>query len=312
MNRQHHHPPACLKGAIKRHRSLRPCALRPATFGSSDGTGVCLPSLQTEEHEFNVFPHFNLLLDAEPFLNLMPRQAEDEPDYLKELLAQAGIDAQASSVAAKLQEVVIGELHHRVKNTLAIVSAITSQSLKTANSLEEATKTIADRLNALGVAQDLLVRERWTGAGCRTLIEAAVKAFQSKGLDQFEIAGDNIAISSGPAIALSMVIHELCTNAVKHGALSAPAGRVSISWSIFSKDNLKRFKLHWKERGGPPVYEPSRRSFGSRLIEQALPGQLQGEARLRFEPDGLSCEVNIPLNVMQERPLALVAPQARQ
>src|SRR6478736_988335 len=232
-------------------------------------------------------------------MSIKARQAEDEPDYLKELLAQAGIDAQASAFAAKLQEVVIGELHHRVKNTLAIVSAITSQSLRTANSLEEATKTIADRLHALGVAQDLLVRERWTGARCRSLIEAAVKAFQSKSLDQFDIAGDNIAISSGPAIALSMVIHELCTNAVKYGALSVPNGRVSISWAVADE----RFKLHWKERGGPPVHEPSRKSFGSRLIEQALPGQLQGEARLRFEADGLSCEVNIPLSVMQERPL---------
>ncbi|HLX16430.1 MAG TPA: HWE histidine kinase domain-containing protein [Bradyrhizobium sp.] len=95
----------------------------------------------------------------------MARNAEDEPDYLRELLTQAGIDAQASSVAAKLQQIVIGELHHRVKNILAIVSAITSQSLKTANSLEEATATIANRLHALGVAQDLLVRERWTAAG---------------------------------------------------------------------------------------------------------------------------------------------------
>jgi two-component sensor histidine kinase len=116
----------------------------------------------------------------------MSRKAEDEHDYLRELLAQAGIDAQASNLAAKLQEIVIGELHHRVKNTLAIVSAITSQSLKTANNLEEAAGTIADRLHALGVAQDLLVRERWTGAGCRTLIESAVKAFQSKGLDQLK------------------------------------------------------------------------------------------------------------------------------
>jgi two-component sensor histidine kinase len=256
--------------------------------------------------------YFDPLSVRETFLDVMPRQAEDEPDYLKELLAQAGIDAQASSVAAKLQEVIVGELHHRVKNTLAIVSAITSQSLRTANSLEEATKTIAGRIHALGVAQDLLLSERWTGAGCRTLIEHAVKAFQSKGLDRFEIGGDNIAVSSGPAIALSMVIHELCTNAIKYGALSAPAGRVSISWSVFSKDDLKRFKLRWKERGGPPVHQPSRRSFGSRLIEQALPGQLQGEARLRFELDGLSCEVNIPLNVLQERPQALVGPQARQ
>lgn len=94
-------------------------------------------------------------------MDAKPREAQDEPDYLRELLAKAGIDAQASTLAAKLQEVVIGELHHRVKNTLAIVSAITSQSLRNANSLEEATKTIADRLHALGVAQDLLVRERW-------------------------------------------------------------------------------------------------------------------------------------------------------
>jgi two-component sensor histidine kinase len=228
-----------------------------------------------------------------------PRHAEDEPDYLKELLAQAGIDAQASSVAAKLQEVVIGELHHRVKNTLAIVAAITSQSLRTAKSLEEADKTIGDRLQALGVAQDLLVRERWTGAGCRTLIESAVKAFQSKSLDQFEIEGDNIAISSGPALSLSMVIHELCTNAVKYGALSVPGGRVSISWTV--SDDPQRFLLHWKESGGPQVQEPARKSFGSRLIEQALPGQLKGEARLRFEPAGVNCEVNIPLSVMQER-----------
>ncbi|MGB7253736.1 MAG: sensor histidine kinase [Xanthobacteraceae bacterium] len=232
-----------------------------------------------------------------PMESAEPRRLEDEPDYLKELLAKAGIDAQAHTLAANLQEIVIGELHHRVKNTLAIVSAITSQSIKSASSLAEAGKTIGDRLQALAVAQDLLVRERWTGAGCRTLIESAVKAFQSKGLDQFEIAGENIAISSGPAVSLSMVIHELCTNAVKHGALSAAGGHVSISWTAADG----RFRLHWKESGGPAVREPTRKSFGSRLIEQALPGQLQGEARLKFETDGLSCEVNIPLTMMQER-----------
>ena len=252
------------------------CALD--ALAPSEATTRTPHLLQTDERE--------LICDGprssqtqEPPLDAKPRQAEDEPDYLKELLAQAGIDAQASSVAAKLQEVVIGELHHRMKNTLAIVSAITSQSLKSANSIEEATKTIGERLHALGVAQDLLVSERWTGAGCRTLIEGAVKAFQSKSLDQFEIAGDNIAVSSGPAISLSMVIHELCTNAVKHGALSAPNGRVLISWAV-SEDHPPRFQLHWKERGGPPVREPSRKSFGSRLIEQALPGHYRARLDL--------------------------------
>jgi two-component sensor histidine kinase len=229
-----------------------------------------------------------------------PKSIDNEPDYLKELLAKAGIDAQAHVLAAKLQEVVIGELHHRVKNTLAIVSAITSQSLRTAKSLQEAEKTIGDRLKALAIAQDLLIRERWTGASCRSLIESAVKAFQSTGIDQFEIAGDNLVISSGPALSLSMVIHELSTNATKYGALSVKEGRVSIAWFV-SQDDPKRFIMHWKESGGPVVLEPSRKSFGSRLIEQALPGQLKGEARLRFDPSGLSCEVNIPLSVMQER-----------
>jgi two-component sensor histidine kinase len=230
-----------------------------------------------------------------------PAQSIDnEPDYLKELLAKAGVDAQAHALAAKLQEVVIDELHHRVKNTLAIVSAITSQSLRTAQSLQEAEKTIGDRLRALAVAQDLLIRERWTGAGCRSLIESAVRAFQSTSMDQFEIVGDDLVISSGPALSLSMVIHELSTNATKYGALSVKEGRVSISWFV-SRDNPKRFIMHWKERDGPAVSEPSRKSFGSRLIEQALPGQLKGEARLRFDPGGLSCEVNIPLSVMQER-----------
>jgi two-component sensor histidine kinase len=233
-------------------------------------------------------------------MTISPRLTiEGEPDYLRELLAKAGIDAQASAIATELQDVVIRELHHRVKNTLAIVSAITSQSLKSANSLEEAAKTIGDRLQALGTAQDLLIRERWTGAGCRTLIENAVKAFQSKNLNQFDINGENIAISAGPAMSLSMVIHELCTNATKYGALSAADGRVSIEWTV-SDDEPMRFILHWKESGGPPVREPSRKSFGSRLIEQALPGQLKGEARLKFDPDGLSCEVNVPLNAMQE------------
>jgi len=229
-----------------------------------------------------------------------PRSIEDEPDYLKELLAKAGLDAQAHTLAVKLQEVVIGELHHRVKNTLAIVAAITSQSLRTAKSLEEASKAIGDRLKALGIAQDLLVRERWTGASCRTLIESAVKAFRSDSKNQFKIVGDNLTISSGPAVSLSMMIHELCTNAIKYGSLSAPNGQVSVEWTV-SREEPRRFILRWIETGGPVVKMPSRRSFGSRLIEQALPGQLQGEARLQYLPRGLICEINIPLSSMQER-----------
>ncbi|MES2751986.1 MAG: sensor histidine kinase [Pseudomonadota bacterium] len=232
------------------------------------------------------------------------RDVEGENDQLRQLLIQAGVEAEAHIVAAKLQTVLIGELHHRVKNMLAIASAIASQSLREAPSLDAAARTIGSRLAALGISHDLLIRESWSGAGCRTLIENAILAFQTDGLKQFTITGDNIAISSGPAVALSMVIHELCTNALKYGALSLPDGRVSIAWSVDA--DTKRFRLEWKESGGPNVVEPLKKNFGSRFIEQALPGQLQGEARLIFEPSGIVCDVNIPVSSLQEPVIALV------
>lgn len=237
----------------------------------------------------------------------MLRDIESENDQLRQLLIQAGVEAHAHAAAAKLQTVLIGELHHRVKNMLAIASAIASQSLRSATSIDAAEKTIANRLSALGMAHDLLIRESWTGAGCRTLIENAILAFQTEGLAQFTITGENIAVSSGPAVGLSMVIHELCTNALKYGALSVPDGRISISWSVDEK--AERFNLEWRESGGPPVTGPKERSFGSRFIEQALPGQLQGEARLLFEPSGLICHVNIPINSLQEPVIALNEPR---
>lgn len=235
------------------------------------------------------------------------RDVENENDQLRQLLIQAGVDAHAHAAAAKLQTVLIGELHHRVKNMLAIASAIASQSLRSATSIDAAAKTIASRLSALGVSHDLLVRESWTGAGCRTLIENAILAFQTEGLKQFSIVGDNIAVSSGPAVGLSMVIHELSTNALKYGALSVPGGRISITWSVDAE--AERFNLEWRESGGPPVTEPKEKNFGSHFIERALPGQLQGDARLIFEPSGLICRVNIPIASLQEPAMALNEPR---
>lgn len=238
-------------------------------------------------------------MDAVPRSNAQDtRDIAHENDLLREMLVQAGVEADAHIVAAKLQTVLIGELHHRVKNMLAIASAIASQSLRGATSVDAAAKTIASRLSALGVSHDLLIKESWTGSGCRTLIENAIHAFQTEGLKQFTITGNNVAVSSGPAVALSMVIHELSTNALKYGALSVPDGRVSIMWTV--DQDAKRFRLEWRESGGPAVVQPKTKSFGSRFIEQALPGQLQGEARLIFEPTGLVCDVNIPLESLQE------------
>ncbi|MBM7485937.1 MULTISPECIES: sensor histidine kinase [Bradyrhizobium] len=228
------------------------------------------------------------------------RDVENENDVLRDLLLKAGVEANAQVAAAKLQAVLIGELHHRVKNMLAIASAIA----RDASSIDAAAKTIAERMSALGVSHDLLIQESWTGAGCRTLIENAIKAFQTKGFEQFTIEGNNVAVSSGPAVALSMIIHELSTNALKYGALSVAKGRVAITWSIDAEN--QRFHLEWRERGGPRVVEATKKNFGSRFIQTALPGQLKGEARLLFESTGVVCDINIPLSSLQETIIAAV------
>ena len=148
---------------------------------------------------------------------------EVENARLQDLLRQAGVDSETSVVAARLQSILIGELHHRVKNTLAIVSAIVSQSLRTADDLDAATTSITHRLQALGTAHDLLLREGWSTAGLRSLVATAIEAFQTGDVTRFDLDGRNVSVSSGAALAISMLLHELCTNAIKYGALSVPA-----------------------------------------------------------------------------------------
>jgi len=230
--------------------------------------------------------------------------AEFENARLRDLLIQAGLDRDASDIAAKLQQVLIGELHHRVKNTLAIVSSIVSQSLRSSDSLDDAAGAISERLQALGTAHDLLLREAWTGAGLRSLVDAAILAFDAKSSDRIAIEGEDMVISSAASIGISLMLHELCTNAVKHGALSTAAGRVAITWTVDTAE--ARFRMTWIESHGPPVTAPARRSFGTRLIESSLPGQMKGEARIRYEPAGLVCDVNISLASLQERPAVLL------
>jgi len=173
---------------------------------------------------------------------------EIENARLRKLLLQAGVDRETSEIAAKLQKALIGELHHRVKNTLAIVSSVVAQSLRSSPDLETALAAIGERLAALGTAHDLLLREAWTGAGLRSIVDAAVLAFDAKSSDRIEIEGDDILIASASAISISLMLHELCTNAVKYGALSVPEGRVSVVW--FFNETAGRFHLTWKELGG--------------------------------------------------------------
>jgi two-component sensor histidine kinase len=212
------------------------------------------------------------------------------------LLAQAGIDAAQRETADNLQKLILEELHHRIKNTLATVSAIAAQSLRTATSIEHGQQAIESRLLALGRAHDLLLQARWSSASLAHIIRSATEPYESQDAARFSIAGPDVQVTSGSVIALAMMCNELCTNATKFGALSVPAGHIEIAWTI--DDNKARLHLTWTEKDGPPVAVPTRRSFGTRMVE-TLGKQLSGEARLAYAPAGFVYALDIPLSSLK-------------
>lgn len=213
----------------------------------------------------------------------------------KTLLAQAGIDAREREAADKLQKLILGELHHRIKNTLATVSAIASQSFRAATSIEHGQKAMEGRLAALGRAHDLLMQVSWANASLTHTFSDATEPYDSQGARRFHFNGPDIRITSGAVIALALTFNELCTNTTKFGALSMPTGRVEVAWTI--DDEKHRLHLTWTESGGPAVKLPTRRSFGTRMME-SLGQQLSGQVRLAYEPAGFIYSLDVPLSAI--------------
>lgn len=214
----------------------------------------------------------------------------------KTLLAQAGIDAKQREAADKLQKLILEELHHRVKNTLATVSAIASQSFRAANSVEHGQKAMEGRLVALARAHDMLMQVSWANASLARTLSGATDPYDTQGDRRFHFNGPDIRITSGAVIALSMTFNELCTNTTKFGALTSPGGRIEITWTI--DPIAQKLALNWTESGGPPVTPPTRRSFGTRMME-SLGQQLGGQVRLAYEPAGLIYLLNVPLSLIK-------------
>src|ERR1017187_4442905 len=219
---------------------------------------------------------------------LLPQAASDA----RELLAQAGIDAKEREAADKLQKLILEELHHRIKNTLATVSAIASQSLRAATSIEHGQHAIEGRLVALGRAHDLLLQARWANATLEHTIRGATEPYVSIGSGRISIQGPDIRITSGAVIALAMTLNELCTNTTKFGALSVPAGRIEIVWKI--DEEGRRLRLTWSEKNGPTVHAPSRQSFGTRLMG-SLGQQLKGVVEMAYDATGLVYVLDVPM-----------------
>jgi two-component sensor histidine kinase/ActR/RegA family two-component response regulator len=208
------------------------------------------------------------------------------------LLVQAGIDAKEREAADKLQKLILGELHHRIKNTLATVSAIASQSFRAAPSIEAGQKAMEGRLDALGRAHDLLMQVSWASASLIHIFSSATAPYDSQEAKRFHFNGPDIRITSGAVIALAMTFNELCTNTTKFGALSVPTGCVEVAWTIH--ETSQRLQLVWTERKGPAVETPTRRSFGTRMM-RSLGQQLNGQVELTYETSGFEYRLDVPL-----------------
>jgi two-component system, chemotaxis family, CheB/CheR fusion protein len=193
--------------------------------------------------------------------------------------------------AAEQQQLLVHELEHRVKNSLATVQAIATQTLRGASAEERAAFT--GRILALASAQDLLKGQSWNQAALRDVVVQTLKAFEEKHRDRFHIDGpDDVWLDATKCSRLTMVLHELATNAIKYGALSNNAGHVSVSWEVSRDEQLTCVTIRWSEHGGPPVEPPKERGFGSLLIEKALAGEA-GKAQLEFIPVGLVCTIEM-------------------
>ena len=205
------------------------------------------------------------------------------------LLAKIFRDETAAKRAEEQRVLLLNELNHRVKNTLATVQAIAAQTLRTNPEPAAFRAAFESRLVALSATHDLLTATNWRGAALR---DVAQIEFRPYGPERYSLDGPEVALAPTEALSLGLLFHELATNAAKYGALSGPEGCVEVTWTVADG----RLALSWRERGGPKVIPPTRRGFGSRLIERSLKGEMGGEAVLDFAEDGLVCRVTLPLS----------------
>ena len=242
----------------------------------------------------------------ESLLQLQRRKGSDLEDVYLNFIYQpirgeegriVGVFVQGHEVtetvrADQRQRLMIDELNHRVKNTLATVQSIAMQTARTHEDPASFAETFQSRLMALSHTHNLLTRSHWEGADLRDVLQHETLAH---GAHRVILNGPATPLAPSMAVSMGMIFHELATNAAKYGALSAGDGRVFVDWSVQDLSDRKLVVL-WREQGGPAVTEPSRRGFGSRLIERNVRHDLAGEAKLVYASDGFNAEISIPLD----------------
>jgi PAS domain S-box-containing protein len=237
------------------------------------------------------------LTDAKPrWVHAKGRRVED--DLGRQRFVGTIRDITAEKAAESHRELLTRELQHRIKNTLAVVQGIVSQSLRTVATPAEAREAISNRLMTLSHAHDLLTQTSWTAAPIVAVIGGAIQVLGDLSA-RVDVAGPDVALKARSALALSMALHELTTNAAKYGALSNTEGRVDLHWSMEGEGEAARLLLTWREHGGPPVSPPTRTGFGSRLMN-SLSQDLGGKTELLYDTDGVRWTLAAVLSEVRE------------
>jgi two-component system, chemotaxis family, CheB/CheR fusion protein len=206
------------------------------------------------------------------------------------------VDISQVKESAAAQKLLVHELQHRGKNIVATVGALAERLLKSSTSLDDFSNAFLSRIVAMGRIHDLLSQSEWRGADLHRLIRAALAPYADARSGNILLDGAELVLRPGTAASLGMVLHELAANAAKYGALSTAAGHVDLAWRIDIPDAGPQLTFSWTERDGPAVEPPPNEGFGASFIKRCMQYELEGKAKLRFEPRGLRCTIAFPLH----------------
>jgi two-component sensor histidine kinase len=214
---------------------------------------------------------------------------------LRRAVAERDDMLEASRRIEQRQTLLVRELHHRVKNTLATVQGLVGATGRSTGSFDEFYRSFSNRIMSLAKTHNLLTEDYWQTAPLREIALNELKPFAESKHPRLMLIGPHVELSADLAVPVGMALHELTTNAVRYGALSVPGGHVEVRWTISEVEGVRKLYLEWKECGGPPVREPQHQGFGSTLLQRVLPMQCNAEVEVRYDRTGLRFQMNAPL-----------------
>lgn len=231
--------------------------------------------------------------DGEQVWILVRGRAEYDENGMPLRAQGVSLDITDRKRAEERQRILVAELNHRVKNTLAIVQSLALQTHRATDSPIEFMEALNARVRALAKAHDMLTDNSWEGLMLKDVISRTLEPYAGDGATghHIEVAGPPVRLDAQAAVVLNIAFHELVTNAVKYGAISAPGGAVTVAWTVDTLVDPASIEIVWTEQGGPPVEQPSRRGFGSHMLEAGIAHELGGKVALDFRRDGLICRM---------------------